>query len=263
MRNGLPGGFDRLRHPLAQVEAANAFYAYAEGFVLDEWADLYTDAVPSLDALEGIRPHDILDGLAVLSLRFELAGHTEEEGDFGNTFWSEKYVDSSLQRILYGLAYKVIDHVEVDERIVMMALQSTDLVFVPDDSGVASTAYFMVTDSLGDGVEARVAAAAARHRKLFRSGDALRSRRRGEGPRTSRRVLADRVALAVKASKTPLTPEEIAKRVKHDNVPSVTAALHQIVEHGRPKRLAGWIVRAGDGRYAWADSAVAHTTGRP
>jgi hypothetical protein len=234
------------------VEAASLFYAYAAGFVLDEWADLYKDAEPTVDDLEGVRPHDMLDGLAVLGLRFDLAGHTEEEGDFGNTFWSDKYADSTLQRILYGLAFKVIDHVEVDERIVMVALQSTDLVFVPDDIGVASAAYFMVTESLLKGVGERVAAAAARHRKLFRFDGGLRGRGRGEGPRTTRRVLADRVSLALKSAVKPLTPEEIAKRAKHENVASVTAALHQIVEYGRPKRLAGWVVRAGEGRYAWA-----------
>jgi hypothetical protein len=254
MRDGFPGGFRHLLHPLAQVEAASSFYGYAEAFVLDEWKDLYTDPPPSLDDLVGLRPHDILDVLAVLGLRFELAGYAEEEGDFCNSFWSTSYSGSLVERILYGYAHRVIDDVEVDERIVMAALKSTDLIFVRDDLGLASEAYFMVLDSDGKAVAKREAASELRSTKLFRPDENPRARARGDGPRTSGRVLADRVALVVRAASTPLSPEEIAKRAKHDNIPSVTAALHQMVEYGRPKRLKGWVVRVAEGLYAWADA---------
>src|SRR5689334_19848174 len=113
MRDGFPGGYDRLLHPLAQVEAASLFAGYAEAFVHDEWQELYTDPPPSEEDLDGIAPHDMLDALAKLGLRFELAGRAEEEGDFVNSFWSTEYSGSYLERILYSHAHRVIDEIEV------------------------------------------------------------------------------------------------------------------------------------------------------
>jgi hypothetical protein len=263
MHGGLPGGYDRLLQPLAQIEAAEAFYLSVEAFVADTWGDLYRDRPPNEDALDQVTPATMLDTLAMMGLRFELAGYMKSEEDIGDGYWEAPYGGSWVDILVYSWMHKVMDATGLDARAFVHGLSGTDLIFVPDEVGVASAAYVLTLGGEADGVQAREDAEEARALRLMRKDAGFLDRRgRGEGPRTPAKTMADKIALALKASAaTPLSPEEIAKRIRHDNVPSVTAALHQITAYRKPKRLAGWVLRVGDGLYAWADRLEAARKG--
>ena len=261
MINGLPGGYNRLVHPLAQIEAAYAFCEAVEAFVADTWVELYIDPPPDEEQLEDVEPDMILDVIAKLGLRFELAGYMQSEDDIGDGYWERPYGGSWVDVLLYSWVHKVMDATGLDDRAFTHGLAGVDLIFVPDDIGVASAAHFLTLGGEDAAVRQRVDKEAARYKKLRTKGMPEWGQPRGAGPRASGRTMADKIALALKAAAgTALSAEDVAKRIKHDNVASVTAALHQITAYGKPKRLVGWLVRVGAGRYGWADGPSARTT---
>src|SRR5277367_19973 len=206
-------GFRTLIHPLAQIRAADEFDAYVEAFIHDQWADLYTDEPPDIEWA----PVDILDALASLDLRFEIAGSTEF-GDDG--FWATRFNGGTFDSLLYGWAEQVREFLEIDHRAFQSALIQTNLIFVPDESHIAKIAFDMSYSANPISVsqiEGQQEAYAKQHltKECIGSENYLRANaiQRGEGPRASTPALIDRAALFLKKNAgTALSPEQIAEQ---------------------------------------------------
>lgn len=247
-------GFTALAHPLSQIRAAEEFFGQVDAFVADEWEQLFVDAPPDEEAIDEVEPASILDALASLGLRFEVAAPMQDLNDRDDDgFWTFRFRGGSFDALLYAWAYKVMDFVELDHRAFFEALRWTDLIFVPDREGVASEAYHLLLGANPQEIAMLEKSNEERATKLFRDEVHRRSSRgvRGEGPRASKPAMIDRAAMVLQKADTAMTPEEIAQQLKHKNLASLTAALHQVVSYGKPKRLAGCLQREGAGRYIW------------
>jgi len=246
-----------LSHPLAQIRAAEEFYEQVEGFVADMWSEVFSDEPPDEAAVEAVAPAEMLDALASLGLRFEVAAAmTDQNSRTDEGFWALRFSGGDLDALLYGWAYQVMNFVELDHRAFFEALRWTDLIFMPDGDGIASAAYqlLLIADSR------QVHLTEKQHedfeKTCYRVDPARRPHRRGEtqrgdGPRTRKPAAVDRAAIILRDAGIPMSPEELANRMKHKNLASLTSALHQAVNYGKPKRLAGWLRREGTGRYQW------------
>lgn len=247
-------GFTALAHPLAQIRAVEEFFGQVDAFVADEWGQVFVDEPPSEEAIEEVEPASMLDALASLGLRFEVAAPMKETNDRdGDGFWAFRFRGGCSDALLYGWAHQVMTFVELDHRAFFEALRWTDLIFVPDREGVVSHAFQLLLTADPRQVAALEKSNEDRTTKLLRDEVRRRSSRgvRGEGPRASKPAIIDRAAIVLQKANTAMTPEEIAEQLKHENVASLTAALHQVVSYGKPKRLAGCLQREGAGRYRW------------
>ncbi|APR87937.1 hypothetical protein A7982_13286 [Minicystis rosea] len=252
MNGRAPDSYRALEHPLAQIEAAYEFYGYVDAFVKDEWEHLFVDDPPSEDDVdEAVSPFEMLGTLMGLGLRFERIAR-EDEIDDG--YWELKYGGSELDVLIYDWAHQVMDAVNLDARAFEHGLFPTNLIFIPDKASVVREAYELYVSSMGAArkVDERVRQIERLYTKMGRSSERPSpAKRRGDGPRESNPAVVDRAALELRTAQQPLSPEEIARRIKHKNVASIAAALHQVVMYRKPKRLAGWIARDDDGRYRW------------
>jgi hypothetical protein len=250
-----PTAYLALAHPLAQIEAAYEFYGYVAAFVKDEWRNLYIDSPPAEDDVdEAVSPFEMLGTLMGLGLRFELSPQKREEFDDG--YWELRYGGSEFDALLYGWAHRVMDAVRLDPRAFEHGLFPTDLIFIPDNTEIVKEAYGLFTPGMAvaHGVDERVRQIELLYKKRSREEPrSVPNKRRGPGPREEKAALVDRAALELRAAKQPLTPEDIANRIKHKNVASLSAALHQVVMYRKPKRLAGWIQRDSEGRFHWVE----------
>ncbi len=262
-------GYRSLIHPLAQINAAAQFCGYWRAFVDDEWCEIYTDKPPSV----GLRSADMLDTLASLGLRFEVAGPMEDDDDdmgLDNGFWERTFQGGALSALLFGWAEDVMKLAELDHRAFFSALRSTNLIFVPDEDGIAKAAHHLLLSARPDDIERRDAEREADHTKHYRHPDedastilqrVLAKRRRGDGPRVTKPAMIDRAAIILRDDPTKTwTPEELVAEMKKTrgatpkNLASLTTALHQVVNYGKPKRLAGCVRSEGAGRYRWVSS---------
>lgn len=248
--------FRALTHPLAQIQAAEEFYGQVAAFVSDEWSDLFTDEPPDDEVLDQVSPDALLDTLSATGLRFEVAAAMVDLNDRDDEgFWAHRFSGSSFDALLYSWAYDVMNHVELDSRAFFHALSWTDLVFVPDHEGTAAKAHLLVLGARPDLVHEVDTRHEDLWKKFSRGDGAFRTvkAQRGDGPRTKKPASIDRAAIVLRDARVAMTPEEIAQRMKHKNLASLTAALHQAVNYGKPKRLAGWLQREGTGRYSWSN----------
>src|SRR5687767_11732459 len=138
-------GFRALAHPLAQIRAAEEFYAQVDAFIADEWVELFVDEPPDEDALDAVSPSDMLGALATLGLRFEVAAAMEDPNQRTDEgFWFLRFRGGSLDALLHSWAYQVMNAVELDPRAFFEALRWTDLIFVPDGEHLASEANHLL-----------------------------------------------------------------------------------------------------------------------
>lgn len=251
-------GFRSLAHPLAQIRAAEEFYATVDAFVVDTWRELYVDEPPDEDHVaDAVAPSNMIDALASLGLRFEVAAPmAEERVDDG--FWAMRFGGGSLDALLYAWAYQVMEFVELDRRAFFDGLRWTDLIFVPDGDGLSAQAYQLLLTANSDAIRTNEAKHELFDRDHYRSdrGASRRKVTRGGGPRIKRPAVIDRATIAMRNAKREFTPEELAKHMRYKNLASLTAALHQVVSYGRPKRLLGWVVKTDGGRYRVTDETA-------
>jgi hypothetical protein len=249
-------GYRTIDHPLSQIEAAGEFAETIHAFVEDEWENFFTDDPPDEDELEGaISPMEMLGTLHGLGLRFEIeAPRSPDPLDKGYTHFIRKPGFNIADTLVYDWAFRVMEAVRLDHRAFLHGLYYTDLLFVPDDHGTMAKALEMYLHWAKSRarVEARYKDCEAAEDRLRRPSALAIGGRRGAGPNKKASVLIDRIALALRGAGKPLTPDQVANKLKYPNTASVAAALHQAAAYKKPKRIAGWIRRdAESGGYAW------------
>lgn len=245
--------FRSLAHPLSQLEAAEQIFAGALAFVTDEWADLYKDRPPHEEEVhEWLSPFESLGVIQGIPLRFEYAGSSDE--DAYEDLWVRRWDGASSNTLFHYWRQQFADSLDLDSRVIHHAFALTDLVLIPDPERIASAAYELEVLSMRHHSEvgARVKREESAHLRKFRKEVELLPslRRKGAGPRQTLPAMVDKVALVLRDAKAPMTAGAIASKLRLPNVASVNATLHQCCE-GRPKRIAGWVQRAGDGEFVW------------
>jgi hypothetical protein len=236
-------------HPLAQIRAATELSEFSTAFVVDEWDGLYTDEADEDDVPT---PRQVLTAMQQLGLRFESSGPDDPDED---SYWEYEFLGWDIDVLLYGWAYQLMDALALESRIFWHGLSGTELIFVPDYEGVVARAVGLLREAedKSDSVVRRIAEEKKRLQGLYKKNKPrLKSLPRGEGPRETNPMMADRVAIAIREAGKAMTVEEVASAIGHKNAASVAAALHQIVAYQKPKRLEGWIARTDQGRYEWA-----------
>jgi hypothetical protein len=142
--------YTTLNHPFAQLEAAARFCGGVRS-AEDMWADMYER--PPMD-LDGFCTANVLDELATLGLRFEVAG-TEGFEEYSDGYFCMDCDGSALDNILWGHARQVAmsmrEYVGDDETeepspelwalVTFHGCGHNDFIFVPDSDGVSSAAY--------------------------------------------------------------------------------------------------------------------------
>lgn len=244
-------GFRTLNHPLSQITAASEFCEHANAFIEDTWSELYSDDPP-----EEVDFGSVLDGLASLGLRFEMASAPEPEEDsfIRESFWSYQFQGGALNALLYGWANRMLEFLESDHRVFFHALQATDLVFIPDEERMGKKAYDLALSAESNEIydlEEKREAFAKSQSLSHDDGFAHVAAERGEGPRVLKPAMIDRAAILLRKKAVALSPETIAAEIGEKNLGSLTAALHQVVKNGKPKRLRGWVQKEEAGLYRW------------
>ncbi|WP_426735811.1 hypothetical protein [Myxococcus faecalis] len=225
------------------------------------WEDIYKDPPPTEEAVdEWLNPFEVVRYLSTCQLRFEFAGTYPEADEFGDGYWTNRFGASTTDVLFYSWLFNFKDELDIDPRVVDHAFMHTDLIVIPDPEGIASAAYGLILQgmNLEEEVRNRVSAEEESSRRNHRRTNVVHVAKthRGEGPRTSKLVLADRAALALRDAGRPLSAEEVATRLAISNIASANTTLHQMSTKQRPKRLAGWVRHLSDGRYEWV--AMSH-----
>lgn len=250
-------GFRSLSHPLSQIQAAETVFVNAMAFVRDEWADIYKDPPPDEEEVyEWLSPFELLGNLSGCELRFELAGSGSPFDEYLEGYWTRRFTGSVQDILFYSWMSELESNLGIDPRIISHGFLYTDFVLIPDPERVVATAYDLVIRSMGlaSEVTKRVLDKEKQEQRNFRRLNDARFNKasRGEGPRSTNLVLADRAAVVLRDAQRPLTADDVAKAIGVSNVASVNTTLYQMSVNRRPKRLAGWVRHLGDGRYAWA-----------
>lgn len=153
-----PISYTRLNHPIAQLDAASEFCAQIESHVSDEWYEHLQKKYGEPPDVDEVHPHNVLDALASIGLRFEVAGALDEDLDVGDGYFKGKYQGTARDVVLHSLALKATNGLReffendtddgADVRVVWYLVTTAcgweDLIFVPDTDGVVSTAYQML-----------------------------------------------------------------------------------------------------------------------
>jgi hypothetical protein len=242
--------YRKLLSPLSQISAAREFVGQMEAFIQDTWSDLYSDDPPN----EWPGEYEVLDALAKVRLRFE-RGSPNEDNPAEENYWDSEFRGDPIDALFHGWMHRVLSTLKIDIRLMHTALFWENLVFVPDPSHAARRArdLYEAAEEEAEDILDRDTALWEAVKRFSRAKPELRvAVPRGAGPRTSKPAVVDRIVLALHRAKAPMTSEAIAAAIKHKNTASVTAALHQIVSYGTPKRLAGWVRKRDEGHYEWS-----------
>ena len=153
----------KLNRPQAQIEAATLFCSSIISFVEAGWPEMKADGFDTLNLemdpeTTGLCDVDVLDALACLGLRFELAG-TEGYEENHTGYFQLVYPDSALHRSVRSRARKVVAHLLDDgvfggskARVAFIVATEFgcgphDLIFVEDKDAVAGAAYQMMFET--------------------------------------------------------------------------------------------------------------------